>query len=254
MVVIGQETQTRFDENDISDAAQYGRMKSEPLSPEGDPGTFVIPVRRKIGAPHLRTLSKVSQQREGASESNESHNKAIALLFKFLHGKRCKLITHIFDDDGVKDIQVLYDTKTAYRWWNDDEATKISFRRGKYIRPDLCGRDNNIFAANRKSRSLIIEVVNTHIPEYDTLRRLLELSEQNHIVIFYYVTSNSQSTQYNRFQVLKDWTEVRASYYLIDGKFYKNGEEIEPLNNKKDIAWYQNIKSRFFDWALANKK
>lgn len=252
MPAIGQETNTIFYERDIFDPTKYGEMKSEPLSLKGDTDAIVVPVR-KVGSPHFRALSTIKQTRVGSAEDNKSHSDTIEMLLRKFQGKRLKLLTYIFDEKSNKSEQVLFDTKVDYQWWCDSDATKISFGDGKYIRPDLCGRDNKIFSANRASRSIVIEVVNSHIPEHETLCRLRELSEKNHIILFYYISDSRKSSQFNNFKCLDKYIELRISFCIIDGKFFKNGEEVSQLTGQ-DVAWYNNIKSRFFDYPLTQKK
>lgn len=253
MPAIGQETNTTFLEQDIFDKVKYGQMKSEALCLVGDLDTFVTPVR-KVGSPHFRSLSTIKQRRVGNSEVNPMHNSTVEMLLRNFQDKRIRLITYTYID-GVHDSEVIYDSRVSYRWWSDGEANQIGFVGGDYIRPDLCGRNLEIFSSNKKFRSIIIEVINTHTPEHETLRRLAELSERNYIVIFYFIPADRRKSQFNGFEILKKYVDLRAAFYLIDGDFFINGVPMVQVGReKREKDWYENLNSLFFAHPVAFKK
>ncbi|MGO4477968.1 hypothetical protein AB4Z32_17105 [Massilia sp. 2TAF26] len=250
MRAIGQETGKIYSESDISDKEKFAEMKSEPLASEHDPDSVVVPVR--ASTPHFRTLSTLRQVRVGKGEPDETHNATITMLHKHFDSTRIKLVTYVFTN-GTSDTQVLFDSKSAYEWWPDGDGNRISFQGGDYIQPDLCGRDASTFCQTRKKRALLVEVINTHIPDHKTLQYLVQLSEQNYIIAFYYVSKDRKFSKYNSFVLGKKYVELRTAYYLMDGVFYKNDQPVIAQTATQDILWYQNVKSTYFDPALVAK-
>jgi hypothetical protein len=78
-----------------------------------------------------------------------------------------------------------------YEWWRKASDCRIPFADERYIQPDICGRDVASFYPGAHNRSVIIEVIQTHYPEEETFFRLLQLSKQNRLVVFYFIALES---------------------------------------------------------------
>lgn len=256
MPAVGLESGNIYRESDIFDAKTFLKMKAEPLHLAEDEDSLVLPVRLK-SKPHFRLLSKYPKRvRVGAGEDNETHRKVIKFILKKL--KACKQFaatTYVFEENQ-KHVQTIYlspnsqDDLTTYSWW---EEARIPISSAKYIQPDICGRNNGSFLPGRTNPGIVIEVIQTHYPEPSTFEHLLSLSQQNNLVLFYFVRVNHWGSKYSHVDTSNNKIlAIRSGHWLSDGRFYVNDDEI--VNSRNTIAeWYKELCVDYFDKVMADK-
>jgi hypothetical protein len=246
MPAIG-ESGTEYVERDICEPDKYIEMQRDTLWLP-DHSAQVFPVRHPT-SPHFRRFrSDVYRVRVGRKERSEAHAKCIAFLIRNLKANAFQLSTPTFTD-GVRspDGQVfLKAKKDTYDWWSDSKGTRIPIGNGRYIQPDLCGRRRipDAFHATLKWPNVIVEVIDTHYPEQETLFELLKLSTQNFVVMLHFIRGPSFSSYYSRLEVDDDrgLVKLRDVLLLIDGEVLMNGTaraDKVRLTNSADFAlWY----------------
>jgi hypothetical protein len=162
-----------------------------------------------------------------------------------------------FDEDGKRnpDGQTLHAEQQfdQYVWWEDGTACRVPVGDARYIQPDICGRSTNSLFPAAKNRSLIIEVIQTHIPEFETFFSLLDLSRYNFLVLFYFVAPQSFKTQYSQHFLTPMETKLRVSHYLLDGQVLNTGGAVVQ-GEWSDREWYTHLKATYFGTPLKEKR
>ena len=238
-----------YSEEDIFDLGQYPRMKEEPLLNEDD--CLVVPVRNKA-APHYRRVSNSSfGTRLGRSENDPTHNDCVNYIVDEICNKSAESVsfsTYVFADDKSYEEQVIFQTlaDSNYCWFKESEA-KVAFHDETYIQPDIAGRDINRFFPGSVYPNVIIEVIRTHHPEFETFQKLFELSKTNHHVYFYFIQEGKRTSKLNHLKNMGGQVTVRVSHYLIGGTLYKNGEPcLSKRDNETFEHWYQYLENSYF--------
>jgi hypothetical protein len=257
MPAIGQTTGSRYLETEIFVNAIYLKMMGEPLYLENEPEITVRPIRRK-DAPHFRRDSKnIFKTRIDTRESDPTHNELIKYLVSGLQRTKLVVSCPTFDEDKTRnpDGQTLHAELPTdqYLWWEDGGACRVPIGGARYIQPDICGRSIRSLFPAAKNRSVIIEVIQTHIPEQETFFSLLDLSKYNFIVLFYFVAPGSRKTQYSQCFVSPSETKIRVSHYLLDGQVFNTGGETL-RRERSDDDWYTHLKATYFGTPLRDKK
>lgn len=247
----GIRTGKAFTDDQILIPDKYYEMKAESLMIDED--KLVVPVRNKV-RPHFRAISKGNfVDRIGRIDPDPSHNACVEKLLVHLSDKRLRLLTNVFPDDGTRDEQVIFEEPLDIRYlWGKEAAVRIPVGYGKYIQPDLAGRDRRQFHASNRFPSVIIEVIRTHPPDFDTFFCLLRLSTQGHIVVFHFIGPGCVDSTYNRLTTIDDTICIACAYYLNGGSVYKNSESDKwmPLSDTTDEEWYGYLKEKYWGFAM----
>jgi len=252
-------------DTDIADEAKYRLMKDDTLWTIGAEEEQVFPVRHPT-KPYFRRfrVTPFRQLIDGRKERSETHKKCIDFLLRNIRDRGLKLSTPTFENDArTADGQVLLNVaKGHYQWWSDTNGTRIPIGFGRYIQPDLCGRlaNGDAFAPSLKWPSLIIEVIDTHFPEENTLFELLKLSTQNHIVALHFIRARAYSSYWSQLETPEGKRPtLRVVHLLVDGNLVVNGvpyeEKRAPPSDRAAFArWYAGFKSVELARITAAKK
>lgn len=256
----------------ILDEDIYKRMSELRLVSDDADEVPVVPVRNKV-APHFRRLAKptfiVPIQ---APERDVTHSECIAQLMKAFRERSLAISTTIFGDRELSvptSEQALLGPLAIgeYQWWDDTGGTRIPVGNGRYIQPDICGtptKPSSFYPSSRTPR-VIIEVIQTHPPEPETLLNLLSLSEQNHLVVLYFVKPGSSTTRYSQTQTWKRGeVRVRAAHYLLGRRVLRNGVALgqtkedplagaAPYEQSAYDDWYRLTFKPFIDQVMRDK-
>ncbi|WP_287881876.1 hypothetical protein [Aquitalea sp.] len=261
--VTGLYSRRPYSEAQILDGRVYPQMKAEPLANED--GALVVPVRNK-NRPHFRRLGDASfRTRVGTTENDPTHKKVVSWLRGTLQENKLKIITKVFDDETPRasgeganyEEQVIFllEEPARYRWFTESEC-RVAFDGGSYIEPDIAGRDTTVFFPRVGHESVIIEVIQTHYPDFGTFFRLLSLSSLGHIVVLYFVAPDQLDSRYNRYRIDDKVAtmELRPAYYLAQGHVFKNGREWIRRAGQSDKDWYAYLETSYFRVAMEGKK
>lgn len=248
MPAIASISRKRYTEHEILKPECYAQMRTERLTSEGSDEP-VIPVRNKE-SPHFRRIGEsVYAELIQEKERDETHQAAIRLLMDALVNRAVEIVTPVFDENNNfdPDGQVLFGPIPAgeYHWWDDGGGTRIPVGNGRYIQPDICGRpkEPQSFWPSSSRPNIIIEVVQTHLPEEETLYELLRLSELNYLIVFFFVAPERRGTKYSRVSLSKPGHgTIRAAHYITSRQFLENGNikgAKAPLDSLEYKAWYE---------------
>jgi len=259
MPAVGQDTGNTYEEWEILDEHRHKVMSMEPLFRVDEHGhetdTQVRPVRNEK-APNFRKLREsIFVRPYEQRERDPTHDACIETLVNLLQSSKLKVWSATFNDEGVRDPfgQILFSQgKPDYYWWQDGGPCRMAAGPGAYIQPDICGRSTAVFFPSARQQNVIIEVINTHPPELDTFYALLNYSQYNHLVIFYYVAEGANGSQYSRFDFQDGTLVLRVAHYLLGGKVFANGEERKPWNDAR--AWYEHLRETYFGTPLRDKR
>jgi hypothetical protein len=234
---------------DIFSPIVYPRMKEEPLLDDDD--CLVVPVRNE-NAPHFRRLGNPSfGNKLGRTENNPTHDNCVKYLLDELSNQNFEGIefsTYVFADDGSRDEQIIFTplNDSNYLWFKENDA-KIAFSDETYIQSDLAGRDVNKFFPRSSYPNIIIEVIRTHHPEYNTFEKLFELSKMNHHIYFYFIAENKNTSKLNHIRIEDNILKIRLSHYMIGGQLFKNGKPYAPKQENETFEhWYNYLENSFF--------
>jgi len=227
VVAFGLRTGNKYSAQDIDDNARHALMQEEGLVDTDD--VPLIPVRRR-GSPHFRRLGKSAPVKMlPRGQRSERHRETIDELHETLvkSGNRIEIYTNFFTD-GQKEWteQTLFSLRpdSEFRWYVE---SPIRFDDFKCIQPDLAGRDLGRMAPTGRIPAVIIEVVDTHLPDLATFERLLSLSRSAHHVYFYILEDGKrlQFQKLNHFDVDGSGKlKVRFTWALLNGELVKNGD------------------------------
>jgi hypothetical protein len=255
MPAIGKETKRKYFEAEILDPNILGMMRVEVLSAEDDEESVVVPVRHAT-TPHFRTLARGAYRtRVGVTEKNTSHDDCIDVLKRRLTGKPVGLRTMVFASGNEHFVLLEPSKDSSYAWYKE---ARIPLEGGRYIQSDLCGRDTLAFSSGTTNPAIIIEVVQTHLPEQETFYALLNISKRNTFVGFYFIGPEREFSKFNSTKSIKKNDEtvkvyLRFAYYLIDGVFYENGTPVDREAGIDDATWYQTLMADQFAHAMNRK-
>jgi hypothetical protein len=225
------ETGKAFQANEIADDHVYAQMRLCVLVDGGE--TIVVPVRR-TDAWHFRRLG--GQQKFTAckrASTTVEHGKAVAgLLDRLTEAKGdLRFVTYVFEhgNQGAngKEEQPIFKvlSKSEYRWYGENQ---IRFDDGKYIQPDISGRDIAKMGPGSANPGVIIEVIDTHPPEMETFEKLMSLSRSGYAVFFFLLKDTNPffAQFYNSVKNLSPVTQIRFTCALLKGVLVVNGERI----------------------------
>jgi hypothetical protein len=238
---IGQRSKTEYSEDDILIDALYRKMSSEVLLRfDGRQRPVIVTPVRRVGAPHFRAVAGTAfRRRIGRRENDPSHTRCIKFLTDRLLNKQLEVATRVFEGNAHTE-QIIFASppKAIYSWWTSAKDCRIVFDKGRYIIPDVCGRDPSAFFPGGKNRNIVIEVIRTHAPEQRTFAYLRELSKQNHVILFYFIAEDNISSGYNRYDDEDDHLfRLRIAFYLIDGAMWGNGAPLFERSTGAKDAW-----------------
>lgn len=193
-------------------------------------------------------------------ESDPTHNRVVSTLIAQLNAKPVVFRTNTFEG-GVLGEQVLLGPLDTgeYEWWSDVTGNRIPVGNGRYIQPDICGRPKNqaAFCPSNDRPAVLIEVIQTHPPEWETLFYLLDLTEKNHLLVFYFVAPNRHGTKYSYANEAQGQFRVTSAFYLLDRKVFANGAPRNlpsaPRTLSEFRAWYKNFRATFLDDVMRLK-
>lgn len=250
MAAKGSNTGRTYQEIEILDNNAYPAMRAETLLNEDD--ELVVPVRNQ-GRPHFRRIGALSfGTRVGQSEADPAHNKCVdEILGKLTATNGVELCVYVFDENGDRHTQVIFSTlpDSDYRWVKEGGA-RVAFSDGRYIQPDIAGRDATKFFPRSSCPNIIIEVIRTHEPDLETFKRLYELSKASTIVVFYFINDDAWKTKLNH--VLNDANpfRLRISRYMINGSVYVgDSEKCERQKGERLEDWYLRLANSYFKFS-----
>lgn len=125
--------------------------------------------------------------------------------------------------------------------WLREPATR-HWREDAYIQPDLVGFDANRPWPGPNNPKVIVEVINHHTPEVETWMRLVDLSRQHHLVLFYLCTAKSDRGKFGRTEQKSSpslpsasrlWVQVE--FYLKEGVFYEGANPYAFVNTEAKL-------------------
>lgn len=247
MPATGSLTGTVYQDADILDNSLYPAMRAETLLNSND--ELVVPVRNQ-GHPHFRRLGALSfGVRVGRSEADPAHNRSVdEILHELTVNNDVELCVYVFDEKKVAHTQVIFSNLPGsnYRWVKEGGA-RVAFSDGRYIQPDIAGRDANKFFPRSSCPNIIIEVIRTHEPDLETFKRLYELSKVSTIVVFCFITEHAWKNKLNH--VISDPNRFifRISRYMINGSVYSGDSEVyaRKVNESLDL-WYARLVNSYF--------
>ncbi|MDI1330887.1 hypothetical protein [Pseudomonas sp.] len=250
MAAKGSNTGRTYQESEILDNNAYPAMRAETLLNEDD--ELVIPVRNKE-RPHFRRIGALSfGTRVGQSEADPAHNQCVdEILGKLTATNGVELCVYVFDENSVRHTQVIFSTLTGsnYRWVKEGDA-RVSFSDGRYIQPDIAGRDANKFFPRSSCPNIIIEVIRTHEPDLETFKRLYELSKASTIVVFYFINENTWKTKLNHVLLDANPFRLRISRYMINGSVYVGDTESYVRRRDEELDnWHLRLANSYFKLA-----
>jgi hypothetical protein len=232
---------------------KYDEMKAEPLIVDDD--KLVVPVRNR-DRPHFRVISAGNYlDRIGITDPDPTHNVCVAELLDKILQSPLRILTRVFAEEKESGEQVIFEEPSSRRYlWGSESQVRIPVGYGRYIQPDIAGRDTTFFHANVYRPSIIIEVIRTHPPDFETFRCLLRLSTQGHIVIFFFIPRGGKHSQYNHVKEQDDVLEIRSAYYFSGGEVWKNGDKDKwrPWAGATETAWYQYLITHYWGFAMKN--
>lgn len=126
--------------------------------------------------------------------------------------------------------------------WMREPATR-NWRDGKYVQPDLVGFDAYRPWPGPSNPTVIVEVINWHTPEVESWTRLMELSRNHHLVLFYLCTAKSKKGKFGKTTQRKvatgepplaDWLWLQVAFYMKEGVFYDGAKPFRFTSN--DVA------------------
>ena len=222
------ETRRRWDAKHIGKPWFDNAIKDKSLVNVAYDPVIPVPGYQRNGRPvsaHFRTVGGSTGKRIGSTETDTTHELTIGKLLDALvaAGSNVSCTTSDFATPSQHH-EVLRCLKFAdYRWVREPE-TRQWFADGRYIQPDLLGYDANRRSAGPNNRSVIIEVIRTHEPETSTLERLIDLSSQNHFVVFYFCGPFKRGW-HGHFELPDADTQgaplrIHSEFYLDKGVFY----------------------------------
>ncbi|MCV0324209.1 MAG: Uncharacterized protein K0R79_2023 [Stenotrophomonas indicatrix] len=239
MIVTGSNQKT-YTEDDIQNALSLAEMRSTVLF--NNKSQIVAPVNHPTQK-HFRVLGKPSNAKLKGDPHDTNHDRCIAYLERFLknagdsfeiasfvpkfrayiHKKTGRPAASI-GESKTYELQTVFSAiaGSGYRWFTGPSA-RVIYPDGSYIESDLCGRATATFYPTRVKPNIVIEVIRSHPPDFDTFERLVELSKNNTFVLFFLIPENddnSVESQFNR-AWRKDRLQLRVSFYLMDGMFYE---------------------------------
>ncbi len=252
-----------FKAEEIKDPLRLARMQTLPLYDAED--MEVEPVRESVNgkSAHFRRKKEEKMGNQiGRSENKPDHNAAVdeilkglstntlPLIFTSLH--RYKRIEVNIDGETTKvaePIDIGNVIKIAdYRWFKESRA-RIWLDAERYIQPDLMGCDSLRASPTPSAPAVVIEVIRTHPPEFETYLALKDASTRNHLVLFFFIAGKRINDELNSIELHDDFCEVRAQLYLKNGSLYQRDEEIriDPSIEKAgpEVAYQHLINTRF---------
>lgn len=256
MPVTGQTSQTTYHEQDIL-SPRYLRMQEEVLIREED-DSQVIPVRNQA-APHFRVIrAGAYRKRVGPSESSDpTHSAAIARLLEHFASLKLVVSTTVFGEtEKDRSTQTIFrQGDRDYRWFRE-HACRIPLGDGRYIEPDLCGRDQQCFQPSAGAPTIIIEVIQSHPPDEAAFLELERMSAKGCLVLFHFVVINGCDSQYNRIRVRRDRNEIEINpaLYLSGGVLFKNGQPVGRKAGTSDGEWHRYVSTCYFEYMQTRKR
>ncbi|QTK46696.1 hypothetical protein [Xanthomonas euvesicatoria] len=252
-----------FKAEEIKDPLKLARMQTLPLYDAED--MEVEPVRESINgksAHFRRKKEKKMGNQIGLSENKPDHNAAVddileelstnklPLIFTSLH--RYKRIEVNIDGEKAKvaePIDIGNVIKIAdYRWFKESRA-RIWLDAERYIQPDLMGCDSLRASPTPSTPAVVIEVIRTHPPEFETYLALRDASTRNHLILFFFIAGERRNDELNSIELRDDLCEVRAQLYLKNGFLYQRDEKIEIDRSiaeaGPEVAYQHLINTRF---------
>jgi len=253
-----------YSESDIAIGWKHQQMMGDILWRVGPEREQVFPVRHPT-SPYFKRFrgSAFKEAVDGPKVRSDLHKRCISFLLRAIETRGLVLSTPTFEGDvRTADGQVLLNVNVGeYQWWSDTRGTRIPVGYGRYIQPDLCGRIavGDAFAPSLRAPSVIVEVIDTHYPEENTLFELLKLSTQNFVVALHFIRAPGFSSYWSRL-ITSDTQQakLRVVHLLADGNFVTNGEPLgeclaPPTDRKQFSAWYAAFKEDTFKRIMDKK-
>lgn len=245
--VKGMRTGSSYFKHEISDVARHAEMKSEPLY--DDLGTAVYPVRHAT-SPYFRALGpRLEISDLPRSPRSPEHDAAVAELVSALNAApgKVEFFTNFFPKAGNRRELPVFATPAGSNYRFYTECTMLSEDRIR-IRPDIAGRNIEVFSPTIEHRAIIIEVIHSHPPDLRTFERLRSLSMAGHQVFFYSLLRMSprHGLHFNKLELepepKPDRVRVRVSYWLENGELYKNGAVLSPQSKDPQAQLVERLK------------
>lgn len=239
---------------DFDTDEKYEALK-ETVLVDGD-GYIVIPVRRD-GAPHFRRLVGTGDDvLVGAREDDETHTRVIRFLTRLLNDCKGKvrIRTRLFKDNTTDStLPILAAVDGGLFQWLMEGKARIYLDESRYIQPDIAGRHSGWFIGRPSQPSIVIEVVRTHVPDFEAFRKLLDLSRAGHMVVLFFANWHKWGSVYSQVNTdKKPNVELVVSHYLHGGEFHRCGKAKPRLAQQSDEAYYDHIKSTYLTPVLTN--
>jgi hypothetical protein len=189
------------------------------------------------------------------TERKPTHNETVNILLSALTNAKADAAFYANGFGGAKTLIFSLPRGTRYRWVREPE-TRYWVDAIRYIQPDLLGWDGSRFSSGPRNPGVIIEVVYTHLPEFDTWLALEELSKRNHIVLFFFVRPGFRMNFLNGVNASnkRPPLEINVEYYLQNGCLFKGKKDVTPDANKSDQDRYDDIVKTMLPAIMAKLK
>lgn len=254
MIARGENNRT-YTESDIKNATKLAEMRSTVL--RNDEKQIVVPVNHPTSK-HFRTIGNSLAERLVGDAHDTKHNECIAYLKRILEkaGDVFQVVTlvpnfsaYIHSESGrpaaqkgekkTYDLQPIFKSCAGsdYKWFSGSDA-RVRYPDGSYIESDLCGKATASFCASQSRPDIVVEVIRTHPPDFETFEKLLGLSRNNTFVLFFIIPERDVESQMNRAWPVPT-LDVRVSFYLKDGLFYESGIHIPETGKTRSQAYAQ---------------
>ena len=176
------------------------------------------------------------------TERTPTHNETVEILLNALKNADPSIVfkQNVFKAPASKFFTLPKGTR--YRWVCEPE-TRYWVDDRRFIQPDILGWDESRFSPGPRNPTIIIEVVYTHFPEFDTWLVLESLSKRNHIVLFYFVRPGRRMNFLNSINAASSRPplEMNVEYVLREGRLFEGSKDVTPSLLKSDQDRYDEI-------------
>jgi hypothetical protein len=260
MPAIGRQTGILYQEPQILNPTFHQEMSEQALfrvdlGEETD--TQVRPVRNEKSPNFRKVRDSIFKNPVERRENDPTHNRCVTALVQLFDQSSLRIWSNTFEDDGTVTpfgTTLFSQGPSDYKWWQDGGPCRMSAGPENFIQPDICGRSTEVFYPSGRQPNVIVEVINTHPPEFDTFFALLHYSLYNHLVAFYYVAPDSDGSQYSSYRISDGVISLRVAHYLLGGKAYMNGKEVAKIEGSTDRAWFEHLQRTYFGTPVRNKR
>lgn len=251
---------------EIKEASEQGLLQSGNREPLKARDRHVREDKTEV-QPHFVSKRSVRGTQLQFPERDQTHDKVLSRLMQLLTDYRSQFV--IAEHDPRKPYDQIPVPKVLFRCpphvaydWTEEPATANWFDNGqRYIQPDIVGTDSGRPWCGPSIPNIIIEVIHTHMPEPETWSRLVELSRNHHLVMFYLCTPAKEDSRYGHAAVLPKpgkhgrpeefWLWIQSQFCLRNGEFrvwgktYRFASGNEALQRQEAIDLMDDVMKRY---------